>query len=276
MTSTARPNSADPNLTVQTSFERVLVGVDSSPASAEAARQAATLVSPDGTVVVLAAWTPPPPTIGVVSPNMTRNGTEAVHRRAAEDAVALALTTSMGPRPTTKVVRGFAWHELIAEAEAMAAQLIVVGCHGQGRMHGIVNGSTATALVHRAPSSVLVARPAESDFPRRVVVGVDGSPESALALATARAIVDRFGSDLWPVVAHGGEEVDDDAVAALLGRHHEPSPDDAVRALVDASSAADLLVVGSRGLHGVKALGSVSERIAHRACCSTLIVRRRP
>ena len=36
---------------------------------------------------------------------------------------------------------------------------------------------------------------------------------------------------------------------------------------------ADLLVVGSRGLHGVRALGSVSERVAHRAPCSVLVVR---
>jgi len=32
-------------------------------------------------------------------------------------------------------------------------------------------------------------------------------------------------------------------------------------------------VVGSRGLHGLQALGSVSERVAHEARCSTLIVR---
>jgi nucleotide-binding universal stress UspA family protein len=43
--------------------------------------------------------------------------------------------------------------------------------------------------------------------------------------------------------------------------------------LTAASHDADLLVLGSRGLHGLKALGSVSERVAHRAECSTLIVR---
>ena len=34
-----------------------------------------------------------------------------------------------------------------------------------------------------------------------------------------------------------------------------------------------LVVVGSRGLHGLAALGSVSERVAHSAACSTLVVR---
>jgi nucleotide-binding universal stress UspA family protein len=46
-----------------------------------------------------------------------------------------------------------------------------------------------------------------------------------------------------------------------------------VDALVAAAADADLLVVGSRGLHGLHALGSVSERVAHRAGCSALVVR---
>jgi nucleotide-binding universal stress UspA family protein len=46
-----------------------------------------------------------------------------------------------------------------------------------------------------------------------------------------------------------------------------------VETLVTASRAADLLVVGSRGLHGVRALGSVSERVAHQATCSVLVAR---
>jgi nucleotide-binding universal stress UspA family protein len=46
-----------------------------------------------------------------------------------------------------------------------------------------------------------------------------------------------------------------------------------VETLVTASMYADLLVVGSRGLHGLRALGSVSERVAHEAKSSVLVVR---
>ena len=46
--------------------------------------------------------------------------------------------------------------------------------------------------------------------------------------------------------------------------------------LVGASGIVDLVVVGSRGLHGLKALGSVSERVAHQAKCSVLVVREAP
>jgi nucleotide-binding universal stress UspA family protein len=106
-----------------------------------------------------------------------------------------------------------------------------------------------------------------------IVVGVDGSPESAVAYAAARELADRFGSELWPLVALGGDGADTERVAQIVGRHHEQLPDEPVRALVVASADADLVVVGSRGLRGLKALGSVSERVGHRARCSVLIVR---
>jgi nucleotide-binding universal stress UspA family protein len=37
---------------------------------------------------------------------------------------------------------------------------------------------------------------------------------------------------------------------------------------------ASLIVIGSRGRSGLAALGSVSERVTHRASCSVLVVRR--
>jgi nucleotide-binding universal stress UspA family protein len=112
-------------------------------------------------------------------------------------------------------------------------------------------GSTATELIHKAPCSVLVARPLLKQFPDSIIAGLDGSKESAVADAVARDIAARFGADL-------------DRYENL------PEP---VDALVEAAMGADLLVVGSRGLHGLKALGSVSERVAHNARCSVLIVR---
>jgi nucleotide-binding universal stress UspA family protein len=171
------------------------------------------------------------------------------------------------------VVRGTAWQQLVAEVDTEHATLLAVGSHGTGRIRGILIGSTATEIVHRAPCSVLVAREADASFPRRIVVGVDGSPESAAAYAVAAGLAHRFEARLWPVVAHGGEGVDRRLVATIVDYHHEDLPDEPVRALVAASTEADLVVVGSRGLHGWKALGSVSERVAHEAHCSTLIVR---
>jgi nucleotide-binding universal stress UspA family protein len=254
-------------------FSRVLVGVDRSDESIQAARQAAHLTEPDGTLTLLSVWTIPPPTVAVVGvalPDLD----ERVYREKAETAVAAgeaAVATFVSPH--TKIVRGTAWDQLIKEIEQERDTLVVVGSHGVGRMRGILIGSTATELVHKAPCSVLVARQADERFPRRVVVGVDGSSESAAAFAAARHVADRFGAELWPVVAHGGDGVDKERVATIVDYHHEDLPDEPVSALVAASADADLVIVGSRGLHGLKALGSVSERVAHEARCSTLIVR---
>ena len=73
------------------------------------------------------------------------------------------------------------------------------------------------------------------------------------------------------LAAQGGEPLDSGGLAQIdrLGwDRREP-----VAALVAASKKADLLVVGARGLHGMRALGSVSERVAHRAHCSVLVLR---
>jgi nucleotide-binding universal stress UspA family protein len=54
-------------------------------------------------------------------------------------------------------------------------------------------------------------------------------------------------------------------VEALRGR--------TVDALTRVGEGVDLIVMGARGLRGAKALGSVSERVAHKASASVLVVR---
>jgi nucleotide-binding universal stress UspA family protein len=104
--------------------------------------------------------------------------------------------------------------------------------------------------------------------------GVDGSPEAAAAASTARELADRFGSSLR-FVAAVRDEVDLD-VAREIAPDLEELPGGAVEELHVLSELADLVVVGSRGLKGVRALGSVSERVAHDALCSVLVVRGAP
>ena len=125
-------------------------------------------------------------------------------------------------------------------------------------------GSTATDLVHRAPCSILIGRKGAPPKLGRIVVGVDGSPESAAAFSVAQGLADRFNADLWTFVARRGKSVNHKLIDAITTRH-EGSPDEPVQALVTASADADLLVIRSRGLHGLEALGSVSERVAHEA-----------
>ncbi len=271
MSTLTNPQHSPPE--AKTTFGRVLVGIDGSPESLEAARQAALLEEPGGTLELLAAWNLAPP---IVTPGLAPPVYETDEMSARENAErALHVAKTQLPSADALVVRGFAAHSLIDEIGHARSTVVAVGSHGQGRAAGILVGSTATSLVHNAPCSVLVTRKVWNDVPRRIAVGVDGSPESAAAYATARHLADRFEGELTVIVAEGGsgKPVDLAGVSMIVGDGYHVIPEDPVSVLAAASADVDLLVIGSRGLHGVKSLGSVSERVAHRASCSTLIVR---
>jgi nucleotide-binding universal stress UspA family protein len=256
-------------------FSRVLIGIDGSEESREAARQAAILV--DGELTLLASYDIAPAIVGGTGSRVPAHMDEDLQREAATASLGRVRKDVAIASPTGKIVRGRAATALISEVEREQDTLLVVGSHGLGRLAGFVIGSTATEVIHKAPCSVLVARKGSEsdDFPNRVVVGVDGSPESAAAYAVARRLSERFNAELWPLVAAGGKSVDGRLVNLIIDRRREDSADEPVTALVAASADADLLVVGSRGLHGLKALGSVSERVAHQAHSSVLVVRDR-
>jgi nucleotide-binding universal stress UspA family protein len=110
------------------------------------------------------------------------------------------------------------------------------------------------------------------DLPRSVVVGVDGSPESALAVEVGAALADRFGIEARLYAIRDGKDFDRSSVDLIAEgvRFEDGKP---VDMLIGAADPSDLMVVGNRGLHGIRALGSVSERVAHKASCSVLVVR---
>jgi len=263
----------EPNAERQNVFSRIVVGIDGSDQSREAVRQAAILA--DGELTLLAAYTVAP-AIGGTGVGVPYYQDEDVLRAAATDMLERVRKEVAPASATGKVVFGRPADALVAEVEQEQQTLLVVGSHGRGRVAGFVVGSTANEVIRRLPCSVLVARGGGNGFPSRVVVGVDGSPGSAAAYAVARHLSERLGAELLPVVALGGKGVDGKKIDLVVGNRREQvqeSPEKPVDALLAAAADADLLVVGSRGLHGLKALGSVSERIAQRAGSSVLIVR---
>jgi nucleotide-binding universal stress UspA family protein len=246
-------------------FRRVVVGVDGSEPSLAACRQAARLAEPDAALVAVAIAHLGGAADAVVGDDELRRGAlEALGRAAA----------ILGDRATTRCVDGYVTEALLREVDRTDATLLALGSHGHRRAAEILFGGPAGELVHRAPCSVLVARqaPGVNGFPRAIVVGLDGSREGDLAHAAAVALAARFGSQLRTVAALQGKRVDLARVQlrAPLCEEWDAHP---VDALVEASRKADLVVVGSRGLHGLRALGSVSERVAHQSACSVLVVR---
>jgi nucleotide-binding universal stress UspA family protein len=248
-------------------FDRVLCGVDGTPESLEAARQAERLRAADGVlclaavadmnIAVHAGWA----TSGVVE-ELDAKARDALHR--AIDEVHPA---------STQLRAGNVVPCLLDEIEQTNATLVAVGPRGHSRAAGMLVGGVASELLHRAPCSVLFARkPRFGAFPLSILTGVDGSPQSLAAAAAAQALAERFLAEHIVVASTGGKGVDLDQVKQLFP-DAVVDPGRPVKALADLSNEVDLLVVGSRGLHGPRALGSVSERAAHQAACSVLVVR---
>jgi nucleotide-binding universal stress UspA family protein len=248
-------------------FDRIVCGVDSSTESLEAARQADRLRSSEGllrlatvadvNVAVHAGYA-----ASHVLGELDASARDALHK--AVDAVHPSSTHLLAGDPVPS---------LLDELRRSDATLVSVGPHGHSRMLGMLLGGMSTALLHEAPCSVLLARkPQFGPFPASILCGVDGSDQSLVAAEAAKDVAERFGAELVFVAATGGKPVDFERIrklgADVLEDDRRP-----VEALVDLSGEADLLVVGSRGLHGPASLGSVSERVAHRAACSVLVVR---
>ena len=248
-------------------FKRIVCGVDGTAESLVAVRQALHLQDEDGSLLLAAvANVAQAAQAGMAAPH-------AAELLQHEAEAALAEAQAIAPSASSKLVNGQPVAALLKQAEAEGATLIAVGSHGHRRVAGLLLGTVAARMLRDATCSVLVAR-AERDadaWPQTVVVGVDGSRESAAAFTVARSLAERFGGSVR-AVASTKDQLDREAaraIAAELEEHDGP----AVSVLAAASEAADLIVVGSRGLHGLKALGSVSERVAHQARSSVLVTR---
>ncbi len=199
---------------------------------------------------------------------------------------------------------------ILKYADEWKPDLIVLGSHGRGALGRIALGSVSHKVLTHAPCSVRIARGSEaiSDTPLRLIVGVDGSPDS---LETTRVVASRS----WPQDAsarilavadidlphpspfsgiasdwiHEKDENDRDWLTRMVESIAEPvsssmshvstevkSGDPRQVLLHEAQSwGADCIFVGTRGLSGVERffLGSVSLSLAMYAPCSVEVIR---
>ncbi len=256
-------------------FDRVVVGVDGTEWGVEALRQTLALAPAERSVVqaVTALDTSPAARVGFDAGRWVDILTEEAEA-ARETAAALLDGRSDS---TTRVIRGAPVPVLRRVRDEADATLLTLGGRHSSRFLGILLGDTATELLHDGACSVLIARPKPDRIwePRTVVVGLDGSATALAALSITDELAARLGAAVEIVSAAGGQSVRPEE-AAWAERVDSWDTAHPVAALVARSREADLVVVGSRGLHGPRALGSVSERVAHRAQCSVLVVHDAP
>jgi len=177
------------------------------------------------------------------------------------------------PLAEARILDGAPAPALLAALDRESATLAAVGTHRGSRLAGVMLGSVATSLLQQAPCSVLVAHGPDGTAwsPTSIVVGMDGSREALVSAVIAAELAERFGATVRTIAAQGGPRVDRPVLAEL--DDVERVSDHPVGVLVNASRQADPVIVGSRGLRAFEALGSVSERVAHQARCSVLVVR---
>lgn len=223
---------------------------------------------------------------------------------AARAALSVHVNAVADCAPTeVSVRRGRAAAEITAEAARSAADVVVVGDHGQRGLAEAFLGTTAENVVHMSPTPVLVAKVPATQRYERVILAVDTTAESAEAA--------RFGCALTPaarhVVVHActvvGENllrmygVDDAEVdrlrdvatgdarryVAQLSETLTPRPHEVVvttghpparLAELSRSRSTDLIVVGtgSRSPVSYAFLGSVAQHVLREARCDVLVV----
>lgn len=292
---------------------RVLVAYDGSPGAERARDLVANLALAEGSSITLV--TVLEPALDVIGAQGFADGSGAAEAGAlliADLQEMLASAAARLPhqyRVDTRVIRGRPASSLLAEAEQMKPDLIVVGSRGHGPFASILLGSVSTELVDHAPCPVLVARRSTLE---RVVIGTDGSDSAQHAIdvvnrwpwlaslpitvasvvprseswatAVSPALIAEWPQALGDMDREAQEQARrsaDTAVNVLVEAGHAATPEvrcgdaaDQLIAVAD-SRGADLIVIGSRGLTGWSRLllGSVARKIVLHARQSVLVVR---
>lgn len=261
-------------------FARIVCGINGTRSSAVAVAWAIELAGVDATIEFLAFTDvrgTGPTLMAGTGIARTEHALHAALRAAAERRVAATAERHHHAEPRRALLE-----------RACDRDLLVVGAHLGSRAGGIMLGSTATLALHECPVPVLIARPVAGGraLGERVLVATTGSGSERRAAAIAAAVAARAGGTVTLLHLEGPagagvrhelalEATDvlrvagsDPVVVTIRGHGADP--------IVDAAAelGATLLVLGSRGLSGVRALASVSERVGAGAPCSVLVVRR--
>jgi len=299
----------------------VLVGVDGSVASLHALDWAAAEATTHGQGLrIVCSYALPSFAAASLDGGFAALDDSAIQQGArAVLAEAIDRVSGRGLTITSSVATGDAAGVLV-ELSRNAA-LLVVGTRGRGGFADRLLGTVSSALPAHAfcPTVVVPLRgetrgeASRGDVEqaavapvRKIVVGVDGSPQADLALRYAIREATGWGAELIAVagvplgqgagilawmpaaidreqvlkdMAEGLNVVVDRALVSHPGLHVRRLVLDGTGAelLTEFSTATDLIVVGSRGRGGFTGLllGSTSQAVLHHAVCPVMVVTNR-
>jgi universal stress protein E len=165
-------------------IKRVVIGTDFSDSSVAAARWTAAYFAKDAEVVLVhSIFVPTPP--GFLRGRFPAPEALIATAREGAEKRLHTLAKSLAPAAVQKEVRA---------AKEFAADLVVVGKHGQRTGIWSRLGTTAERLVANSPAPVLVVPRVPAATPKNVLVALEDPEEAAWVLDWLRYVVERFGA----------------------------------------------------------------------------------
>lgn len=144
-------------------MKKIVIATDGSPSALEAIEYGFELAADEGAEPIVVHVAPTTEVLAVAGYGM--GGPVSVphepdeHDRASLDQ-ALEIAAEYGLEAKTELLTGNAAHAIVAYADSVDADLIVVGSRGHGTIAGALLGSVSTRVLHEAKRPVLVVRAA--------------------------------------------------------------------------------------------------------------------
>lgn len=170
-------------------FGRLLAATDLSAPARHAAERAALVASELGATLDLlhVASVAPLEKLRQLVAEVPADAAARVLESAHDEVAALAavLQQHRGVTPGVHVASGPLLQELELGAQALAADLLVLGARGSSFMRHLLLGSTAERMVRKTRQPMLVVKQPPHERYRQLLVPVDFSPYSTTALRSA-------------------------------------------------------------------------------------------
>jgi universal stress protein E len=276
-----------PALVCPASWGKLMVCTDGSPEGQNAVAVTLELARACGSQVFAVQALEAPAEFQAVAPDLRATLANEVQKNMA---VIQEAATKLGVPLKSMVPEGQSPHAaIVAAAEKIDPDLIIVGRCGKTALARLLMGNVTARVIGLSPVNVLVVPRGAALAFQRLLVASDGSSYSQVAWKLALSMAKQAESQLI-AVSVAPEEGDIIQAKAIIhqmlteaNRARMPlkgvnpqgvAPDEGIvhQAI---KNEVDLIIMGSRGLTGLKKLlmGSVTERVISRSPCPILVVK---